>query len=131
MRINEIVNEGVIDSFKQGFQKGGAGMDRLLSPSKWFKSSGATVQKQPSAQQSNQTVNSKEARRVLSLITQGGLLRNPEIQVLNQLYSDIKTGNANSRINQKAVLPILQLVIKRKPLDDNQKAVLTQLSNLV
>ena len=129
MRISEVVNEGVIDSFKQGFQKGSSGMDRLLSPSKWVKKPGGS-QETPK-QQSTPLVNNKEAREVLSIVTADGVLRNPEMRVLNQLYTDIESGDANSRIDQKTVLPILQLVIKGKPLNDNQKAVLTQLKNLV
>ena len=129
MRINEVVNEGVIDTFKQGYQKGSSGMDRLLSPSKWFDKSNEP--RSTTKSQTPQSVSSKDAGEVLSMITTGGVLRNPEIRVLNQLYSDIKSGNANPRIDQKAVLPILQLVIKGKPLDDNQKAVLSQLKNLV
>lgn len=129
MRINEVVNEGVIDTFKQGYQKGSSGMDRLLSPSKWFDKSNASQSNTKS--QTPQSVPSKDASEVLSVVTTGGVLRNPEIRVLNQLYNDIKSGNANPRIDQRAVLPILQLVIKEKPLDDNQKAVLTQLKNLI
>ena len=131
MRINEVINEGVIDNFKQGFEKGSSGMDRLLSPSKWFKKSDAPQATTASKQPAPQSVSSKDASEVLSIVTAGGTLRNPEIRVLNQLYSDINAGNANPRINQKVVLPILQLVIKGKPLDDNQKAVLSQLKNLV
>jgi hypothetical protein len=129
MRIDEVVNEGVIDNFRQGFQKGSAGMDRILSPDKWFKKSN-TPQETPK-QQTTPLVNSKDTKEVLSMVIADGVLRNPEMRVLNQLYSNIESGNANSRIDQKTVLPILQLVIKGKPLDDNQKAVLTQLKDLV
>lgn len=131
MRINEVVNEGVIDSFKQGFEKGSSGMDRLLSPSKWFKKSDAPQTTVTPKQQASQPVSSKDASEVLSVVAAGGTLRNPEIRVLNQLYSDIKAGNSNPRIDQKTVLPLLQLVLKGKPLDDKQKAVLAQLKNLV
>jgi hypothetical protein len=133
MRINEIVTEGFVDDVKQGFEKGSSAMDRLLSPSKWFKKSdntqSATTASKPKAPQ--QSVPRKNAEEVLSIVTSGGTLRNPEMRVLKQLYSDIKAGNASPRINSKVVLPVLQLVIKGKPLNDNQKTVLTQLKNLV
>ena len=135
MRINEVVSEKFGDSFKQGFEKGSASMDRLLSPSKWFKKSKNVTSTSPSASAPVATpaatpkVNTLSARNTLSSLANGRKLYTDDIQTIKLVYAQVKDGDITPKQGTRLTLKTLDDVLKGKSLDDKQKEIINSLKS--
>lgn len=134
MRINEVVTEGFVDNVKQGFEKGSASMDRLLSPSKWFKKSDNT-QSAPGTAAPVATpaaapkVDTLSARNTLASLASGRKLYTDDIQTIKLVYAQVKAGNITPKQGTSSTLKALDNVLKGKSLDDKQKEIINSLKS--
>ena len=123
MRLKEIVDEGIIDNLKKGYDTGYQAVDTLMTPTKWFQKSN-----QPSGNK-NQTVElpKYQTRDVLTRTASSEKLYRQDIENLKIIHSKVKDGSIPVN-DPQTVLKTIELAYTGKPLSKEQAELMATLA---
>jgi hypothetical protein len=137
MRIQDILNEGPFDAIakvasaaksavgdaQQGYKAGYKAVDKALSPRKW---AGGT-----SDDASDTSIEPHVIKTVLKKAVAGEKLYIADIAALKAARAKVESGEIPFKGNKNNLLLALRSVYNSKPIDDNQKALISQLSTAI
>jgi hypothetical protein len=105
------------DQFASGYQKGKGMMNKIMSPSKWF-------------QKSEKPVETKgyRTRQSLEQASRGAQMYRSDTEVLTDLYRKLKSGAVTTNLPLDQVMLAVKSAANGIALNDEQKALLGQLS---
>jgi hypothetical protein len=129
MRINEILVEGPFSAIskaagniKQGYRAGYDAMDRVLSPSKWG-SKGTTTNG------TSTDIKPHIIKDVLNKAVDGKKLYIDDIAALKAAKVKIENDELQFKGNKSNLINAIRAVYNSKPINDNQKQLLSQLAS--
>lgn len=144
MKIKDIILEQPVSGFRQGsnlvksimspgktlagaikkdsgFQSGYNKIKKLMTPSQWLK-------KDDNDQETEEPEYKPfELRNTLSDLTSGKILMQNDISILEKYKEDLKSGKAKTSQNTEQVINVIDMVIKRQPIDQNSKDLLNNI----
>jgi hypothetical protein len=135
MRIQDILNEGPFDAIakvagaaksavgtaQQGYKAGYKAVDKALSPSKW--ASGT------SNDAADTSIEPHVIKAVLKKAVANGKLYIADIAALKAARAKVESGEIPFKGNKNNLILALRSVYNSKPIDDSQKALLSQLAS--
>ncbi len=120
MRISDIVVEtGVLGQIKQDYDRGYNAVDRILNLKRWAEKSGK-------AQTGGASNNNLDVKDAVQAVIQGKRIYEDQRQTLLKLAQQLKADQIQTQQNSQQVAAILKYAAEGKPLNDQQRAVLTQ-----
>lgn len=105
-----------------GYKSGYDAVKKLMTPSQWFK-------KDSDDQEEEEGTGYKpfELRDTLVDVTKGKILMQNDISILEKYKESLKAGKVKTSQNQDQVISVLDMLIKRQPIDQNSKDLVTKL----
>jgi hypothetical protein len=108
---------------KSAYSKGFNAVDKILSPKKWF-SSDKEAEPQSAAAPAMKSVDIRTAVENAA----AGRVYQQDVQALKKIYSAVKSGAIKTNLDQAALLAAIKTAYQQQPLNDNQRALLSQFS---
>lgn len=119
MRITDIiVEQDIISQIKKDYQRGYDAVDNIVNPAKW----GSSDKKQPAQAKE---LDSLTVKQTLKIVVDGRRVYDQERQTLTQLANQVRSGAIETKQNAEQVSAILKLAAAGKPLNDQQRAVIS------
>lgn len=129
MRINEILVEGPFSAIskaagniKQGYKSGYKAMDKILSPSKWGDADTST-------DKTSTDIEPHIIKDVLNKAANGKKLYIDDIAALKAAKVKIENGELQFKGNKSILINAIRAVYNSKPINDNQKQLLSQMAS--
>ena len=118
MRITEIVIEqGLLSQIKKDYQKGYDAVDKIVNPSKW----GSQDQKNVAGKE----LDDLTVKQTLKMVVDGRRVYDQERQTLTQLADQVRSGSIETKQNAEQLAAVLKSAAASKPLNDQQRAVVS------
>lgn len=126
MRLKELFEfndaaSDIISQVKQDYQRGYDAVDKFVNPAKW----GSSDQKQPTK---SKELDLLTVKQTLKTVIDGRRIYDQERQTLIQLANQVRSGSVETKQNAEQVSAILKMAAAGKPINDQQRAVITAFS---
>ena len=134
MKIKDIIIEGDVADIakisKGNFSKGYDAVDKLFSPTKWFKGSDKNISDEPdTAQPAVKKPNTPHLeKQALDRVVSGSELYPEDVQYLKSVYSKVVKGKVRSDYDSQELADVIKMAYQGRPLTAEQKSMLTNFS---
>jgi hypothetical protein len=134
MKIRDIIIEGDVGDIanisKNNFSKGFDTVNKLLSPSQWFKggSSNTDTTDKPTPVKKKAPNTLHLEKQSLNRVASGAELYPEDIQYLKSIYSKVVKGKVRSEYDSRELADTIKMAYQSRPLTAEQKAMLTNFS---
>lgn len=132
MKINEIVTEGDVGDIANlsanNVSKGYDAVNKLFSPSQWFKGKKVDLPNEPAAAKPKVLNTVHLEKQALAHASSGSTLYPEDIQHLKAIHAKVVNNKVRTEVDPAQLADTIKMAYQSRPLTDEQKAMLLNFS---